>query len=179
MFPDNTVLINFAIINRMDLLGRLANGNGQWCATVAIECSASAKRPELAALGGAGEIFGEPLRPDEAEHQDIGVLRDQLAAPGEPRTQHLGEAETLAIIIRRHLSCFFATDDRSAARMAAQHGIQAASTWHLLKVAHRKGWIDADTLWGYVQTLQGNGRGAPPGVKDRVSFDKWWSTPQL
>jgi hypothetical protein len=94
MFPDNTVLINFAIINRMDLLGRLANGNGQWCATVAIECSASAKRPELAALGGAGEIFGEPLRPDEAEHQDIGVLRDQLAAPGEPRTQHLGEAET-------------------------------------------------------------------------------------
>jgi hypothetical protein len=28
MFPDNTVLINFAIINRMDLLARLANGNG-------------------------------------------------------------------------------------------------------------------------------------------------------
>jgi hypothetical protein len=27
MFPDNTVLINFALINRMDLLARLANGN--------------------------------------------------------------------------------------------------------------------------------------------------------
>jgi hypothetical protein len=49
MFPDNTVLINFAIINRMDLLERLANGNGRWCATVAIECAESAKRPELAA----------------------------------------------------------------------------------------------------------------------------------
>lgn len=37
--PDNTVLINFALINRMDLLSRLANGNGRWCATVATECA--------------------------------------------------------------------------------------------------------------------------------------------
>jgi hypothetical protein len=51
MFPDNTALINFALINRMDLLGRLANGNGRWCATVATECEESAKRPGLAALG--------------------------------------------------------------------------------------------------------------------------------
>ncbi|AEH08929.1 hypothetical protein FsymDg_1462 [Candidatus Protofrankia datiscae] len=50
LFPDNTVLINFAILNRMDLLGRLANGNGRWCATVAAECDASAQQPGLAAL---------------------------------------------------------------------------------------------------------------------------------
>jgi hypothetical protein len=73
MFPDNTALINFAIINRMDLLERLANGNG-------------------------------------------------------------------------------------------------------LKVAHRKKWIDADTLWGYALTLKGASRGAPPGVWDRPSFNKWLST---
>jgi len=115
------------------------SGTGTPCRAASAPCRTAAPQTGAhAALGGADEIFGEPLRPDEAEHQDIRVLRDQLAAPGEPRTQHLGEAETLAIIIRRHLSCFFATDDRSAARMAAQHGIQAASTWHLLKVAHRK-----------------------------------------
>jgi predicted nucleic acid-binding protein len=135
MFPDNTVLINFAIINRMDLLERLANGNGRWCATVATECAESAKRPELAALDGAGELFGEPLFPDEAEHQDVRVLRDQLAGPGDLPTQHLGEAETLAIIVRRKLSCFFATDDRGAARLATKNGIGVADTWHLLKVA--------------------------------------------
>ena len=104
MFPDNIVLINFAVINRMDLLERLANGNGRWCATVAIECAESAKRPELAALDGVGEIFGQPLFPDQAELQDIGVLRDQLASPGDRPTQHLGEAETIAIIIRRQMS---------------------------------------------------------------------------
>jgi predicted nucleic acid-binding protein len=158
MFPDNTVLINFAIISRMDLLARLANGNGQWCATVAIECAESAKRPDLAALGGAGEIFGQPLFPDQAELQDIHVLRDQLASPGDRPTQHLGEAETIAIIARRHLSCFFVSDDRGAARLAAQNGIAVVGTWHLLKVAHRKGWIDADTFWGYVLTLEGHSR---------------------
>ncbi|WP_322749828.1 MULTISPECIES: hypothetical protein [unclassified Frankia] len=53
LFPDNTVLINFAIINRMDLLERLANGNGHWCATVASECDSSAQRPGLSALANA------------------------------------------------------------------------------------------------------------------------------
>jgi predicted nucleic acid-binding protein len=175
MFPDNTGLINFAIINRMDLLERLANGNGRWCATVETECAESAKLPGLAALDGAREIFGEPLFPDEAEHQDLRVLRDQLAAPGDRPTQHLGEAETLAIVLRRQLRCFFVTDDGGAARLATKNGIPVVDTWHLLKVAHRKAWLDADTLWGYVLTIEGQGRGAPPGVWNRASFDKWLS----
>jgi hypothetical protein len=32
-----------------------------------------------------------------------------------------------------------------------------------------------DTLWGYLQTLKSHQRGAPPGVSDRLSFDKWLS----
>jgi hypothetical protein len=126
-------------------------------------------------LDGAEEIFGQPLFPEQAELQDIRVLRDQLASPGDGPTQHLGEAETIAIIVRRQLSCFFVSDDRGAARLAAQNGVQVVGTWHLLKVAHRKGWMDADTFWGYVLTLEGQGRGAPAGVWDRSSFDKWRS----
>jgi predicted nucleic acid-binding protein len=173
MFPDNTVLVSFAIINRMDLLNRLANGNGTWCATVATECAQSARLRELAALDGAREIFGEPLFPDDAEYQDIQVLRDELAGPGDQPTSHLGEAETIAIIVRRQLTCFFATDDRDAARLAAKNGVKTADTWLLLRVASRKSWLDADTLWGYVQTLTRQGRGTPHGVRDRLSFDKW------
>jgi hypothetical protein len=45
VFPDNTVLVNFALISRMDLLERLANGHGAWCGTVAAECRTSAKIP--------------------------------------------------------------------------------------------------------------------------------------
>ena len=89
--------------------------------------------------------------------------------PGDPATQHLGEAETIAIIVRRQLSCFFVTDDGSARRLATQNGVQVVSTWHLLKVAHRAGLLDADTFWGCVQTLEGEARGTPPGVRDRPS----------
>ena len=173
MFPDNTVLINFALINRMDLLHRLANGKGRWCASVASECRNSAKRPDLAALDDAEEIFGEPLYPDQAELQDAQALRSLLAAPGDPRIRHLGEAETVAIAVRRQLDCIFITDDQAAARLAANKGISVASTWGLLRMAHRVGWVDADTFWGYVQTLAGQERGRPPGVHDRPSFDKW------
>ena len=174
IFPDNTVLTNFALINRMDLLSRLANGNGRWCATVATECAEScSRRPELAALNGAADIFGEPLYPDAAEQQDVHVLRDQLASPGDPRTKHLGEAETIAIVRRRQLRCFFVTDDRDAQRLAANDGIRTADTWLLLKMAYKAGWLDADTLWGYVLTLERHERGTPRGVWSRESFDKW------
>jgi predicted nucleic acid-binding protein len=176
LFPDNTVLVNFAIMSRMDLLARLANGNGQWCATVAQECARSARVAGLAALNDAGSIFGEPLLPDAAELQDARIMRDQLASPGDSGTAHLGEAETLAIITRRQLVCFFVTDDREAARLAANNNVSVVSTWRLLLVAYKNGWADPDTLWGYVQTLRAQSRGGPPGVTDRPSFDKWLGT---
>ncbi len=132
LFPDNTVLVNFAIISRMDLLERLANGNGAWCATVAQECTASAAEPGLEALGQAEAIFGSPWFPQGAEHLDTKMLRQELASPGDSHTKHLGEAETLAIMLRRRVNGFFVTDDREAQRLAAKHGVKVASTWVLL-----------------------------------------------
>lgn len=172
LFPDNTVLINFALISRMDLLGRLAH-HGSWCATVASECDRSAQEPGLGALSQAREIFGEPLRPDDAELLDARVLRQELAMPGDGPFHHLGEAETLAIVIRRQLTAIFVTDDKDATRLATNNSVTVVSTWMLLRVAHRQGWVDADTLWGYVQTLQAGHRSMPPDVRDRPSFDKW------
>jgi predicted nucleic acid-binding protein len=173
MFPDNTVLINFALINRMDLLARLARGYGGWCATVASECGESARRPELSALTGAAEIFGAPLFPDDDELKQTRLLRYQLAAPGDPDTKHLGEAETVAIVAKRQLNCYFVTDDEEARRLATLHCIPVADTWRLLKLACRKGWIDADTFWGYVLTLATNHRKIPYELKTRESFNKW------
>jgi predicted nucleic acid-binding protein len=173
LFPDNTVLINFALINRMDLLERLANGRGRWCASVASECHASAGQPGLGALADADAIFGQPLSPDIAELVDAKLLREELASPGDHRHQHLGEAETLAIMIRRRLTGFFVTDDREAARLATKLGVPVATTWRLFQVASRQAWLDSDTLWGYVRTLKTSRRGYPPGVTDRASFDKW------
>lgn len=176
LFADNTVLINFALINRMDLLERLANGCGRWCASVAAECHASAGHDGLGALTDADAIFGPPLSPDVAELIDTKTLRAELASPGDHRHQHLGEAETLAIMVRRKVTGFFVTDDRDAMRLAAKHGVSVTTTWRLLQVASRQQWVDTDTLWGYVRTLGSNNRGSPPDVTDRASFDKWLTT---
>jgi predicted nucleic acid-binding protein len=173
LFPDNTVLINFAIISRMDLLERLANGNGAWCATVAQECAASSREPGLEALTRADFIFGPPWFPQAAELLDTSMLRQELASPGDGPKKHLGEAETLAIMLRRQVNGFFVTDDNDARRLAAKYGIKVTTTWALLQMAHKKAWVDDDALWGYVQTLRTNRRGAPTGVSDRASFDKW------
>lgn len=68
VLPDNTLLVNFAHLNRMDLLARLVS-NGAWCASVAAECDRSATQPGLESMADAHEIFGEPLRPENGrEH---------------------------------------------------------------------------------------------------------------
>ncbi|CAO5169444.1 PIN domain-containing protein [Frankia sp. AiPs1] len=176
LFPDNTVLVNFAIIDRMDLLERLVNGNGCWCASVEAECRRSARQPGLEVLSAAWRIFGSAWLPDPAELQDAMILRDGLTGPGDRRHQHLGEAETLAIMIRRGVKGLFVTDDRGAIRLAARSGITAITTWHLLKAAVRASMIKADVLWGHTQALRDYPRAIPPGVADdRSSFDTWLS----
>jgi hypothetical protein len=143
---------------------------------VASECQASSRYDGLSALADADAIFGEPLSPDQAELIDAALLRAELASPGDHRHQHLGEAETLAIMLRRRVTGFFVTDDRDASRLATKHGVTVATTWGLLRVASRKCWVDSDSMWGYIQTLRTSKRGNPPGVTDRASFDKWLAT---
>lgn len=174
LFPDNTVLINFALINRMDLLSKVANGRGRWCLTVAGECERSSREPGLGAMATAPEIFGTPLYPENgAERLDVEALRSELAEPGDPPYKHYGEAETLAIMSRRSIAGFFVTDDTGASRLARNHSIAVLSTWDLLRLAVRCKLVDPDTAWGYRQTLMSNRRGTPFGVVDRVSFDAW------
>lgn len=172
-FPDNTVLVNFAHINRISLLERLANGNGAWCATVAQECSQSAKVPELSALAQVPTVFGRPLFPTPAELVDIYTLREQMAGPGDERHKHLGEAETITIITSRNLKGFFVTDDRDAAKAAKAANVSVIDTWYLIKTAVKIGDITADEAWADTQTLIARKRGYPPCPRGRSAFDNW------
>lgn len=173
IFPDNTVLVNFAIISRMDLLEQVVNGRAAWCATVSTECAQSAEVDGLEALRQAPDIFGVALRPTQAELVDTQVLRLELASPGDSSLAHLGEAETLAIMIRRGHARYFVTDDGNASRLAGKHGIAALSTWDLIRLAIRAERVDPDAAWGYLQTLRSQARGTPRGVTTRLTFDTW------
>ena len=52
LFPDNTVLCNFAAVNRLDLIKSVLDGRGRWTEAVAYEASRSASK--LPALRGSG-----------------------------------------------------------------------------------------------------------------------------
>ena len=175
-FSDNTVLVNFAHIGRLQLLGTLLSGKGRWCATVAEECSASASVVGLEALDGAAAIFGEPERPNAAELIDARLLRDRMAAPGDHRFAHLGEAETVAIMSRRFADSYFVTDDADARVIGAAEGLKVLSTWELLRLLVRSGLLSPDELWGDLEVLRSAGRGRPPGVYGRSSFAAWLAT---
>lgn len=173
VFPDNTVLINFAYIHRMDLLAKLAR-NGAWCATVAWECEQSAVQPGLQDMTQAHKIFGDPLRPESArEHTMTQTLRTQLAKPSDGPYRHLGEAETLAIMACRSLRGIFVTDDRAVPVLAQAQSIQVITTWDLLRTAAHAGYIDRNALWADVRSLREKGRGGPCRGTDRPSFERW------
>jgi predicted nucleic acid-binding protein len=155
-FPDNTVLINFAIIGRVDLLEKLANGNGRWCLSVSQECAKSACVNGLEALAGVRGFLGDPLEPTPAELLNTRVLRDSMAAPGDRPTKHLGEAETIAIVTSRELQsmAIFISDDSGALIHAKAHGIRIADTWDLLDLAVRVDQISREEHVQYVAALR-------------------------
>jgi hypothetical protein len=174
LFPDNTVLVNFALIDRMDLFALVAGSHGRWCATVARECANSAKEPGLDSLNLVGGILGDPLYPEGTEHLQVSRFRSELASPGDERHKHLGEAETLAILTSRDdLYGAFVTDDADAARLAQREGIKVYSTWDLLALLRRTGKITENELLGFFDVLQRERRRLPDGVRVNADFLHW------
>lgn len=172
-FSDNTVLVNFAHIDRVELLEKLLNGKGRWCATVAHECALSSSVAGLEALAAVADIFGEPERPNAAELVDTRVLRERMSSPGDHRFAHLGEAETVAVMSRRFSTSYFVTDDGGATVIAIAEGLHVLTTWDLLRALVRAGLIARDQLWADLEVLRKAGRGRPPGVYGRPSFIAW------
>jgi len=157
----------------MDLLRQLVGHRGQWCATVSHECDLSSHQPGLETIVEAHEIFGEPLVPETGqEHIDTQAIRTSFARPGEPKTKHLGEAETIAIILNRNIVAAFITDDESAARRARREGIVTYTTWHILKLAVKTRLVTVEEAWQHVIDLEGHKR-RHPFLKEQDLFFMW------
>lgn len=172
-FPDTTVITSFAIIRRMDLLNELVNGNGSWCATVADECRIGARKAGLEDMGKAGDTFGSPIYPDAAEQVDLRVLQSQMMGPGDTRSSHLGESETIAIISGRGLKAAFITDDNGARRHAKLQEIPTYSTWDILKLGVRTKKLPVEQFHQHHHELMGADRGHPPCGHGRASVEAW------
>ena len=162
LFPDNTVLCNFAAVNRLDLMKSVLNGRGRWTEAVAYEAAESARfLPALAHLPFAGWL-DEPIAiTDEADKRFIEQIR--RAAFGGTRKkplQHLGEAQTCHIIKNRaeFSGSWWISDDRSAIRYARLQGITTHETIDLMSAAVVKGHISASEAYDLMSDMAHAGR---------------------
>ena len=74
-FPDTTVLINFALIGRLDVLDALLH-NRFWSATVSDECAKQyTKHGVAASYAQAQTIFGTPVYPTADESRRMLTIR--------------------------------------------------------------------------------------------------------
>ena len=101
LFPDNTVLCNFAAVNRLDLLKSVFGGRGRWTEAVAVEASRSAKW--LPAAQGPGvRRAGWMSRSRSANRRTCRTIdrirRAVFGGTDDQPLKHLGEAQTCYVI---------------------------------------------------------------------------------
>lgn len=183
VFPDTTVLVNFALVDGMPLLAHLVGGNGSWCGTVASECDDQASKQGLSRMREAHNIFGEPLRLEtQREFVDFRVNQDFFRqASINPEATHAGESETLAILSARSIKSVVVSDDRAVplrlANLNLNPIVQATTSWHLFRVAYWKEQITEKHFREIRSILLENQRGCPDEVFHPTKFSAWIEPP--
>jgi hypothetical protein len=139
LFPDNTVLCNFAAANRLDLLKSVLGGRGRWTEAIAYEAKRSARYlPALAGLHKSGWLGKQIEITTELDVQNIEQLRRTVfgGTPEEP-LKHLGEAQTCYVIRawEEFAGSWWISDDRESLRYARRQGLITRETLDLVKIA--------------------------------------------
>ncbi|MEU0208367.1 hypothetical protein [Streptomyces canus] len=171
LFPDNTVLCNFAAVDSLELLRAALDGRGRWTAAVANEAQSSANWiPALLGLEQQGWL-GEAIRITEAE--DLDKIFDERSAVfgGTPERllKHLGEAETLYIIKQwdHFAGSWWISDDRESLRYAQRQGIVTAETVDMVRRAVGAGHVTAQDGFDLMKQMWDEGR--RPRLPDSVT----------
>lgn len=132
VFPDNTVLCNFAAVKRIDLLVTWLRGRGRWTEAVAFEARRSARvLPDITRVIEGGWL-GEPIEFDnEVDLQRIEhVRRDVFGGGSLAPLEHLGEAQTCHLLQTRTewSGSVWVSDDRDALDYARFIGVPTMTT---------------------------------------------------
>jgi predicted nucleic acid-binding protein len=162
LFPDNTVLCNFAAVDRLDLLKSALNGRGRWTEAVAYEASKSARMlPALRGIAKSGWLDGPIEVADDSDVQAVERIRRAVFGGTEVKPlQHLGEAQTCHVILNwgAFAGSWWISDDREALRYARFQGITTRETIDLMSVAVVNGDIAARDGFDLMVKMADSGR---------------------
>lgn len=162
LFPDNTVLCNFAAVDRLDLLRTVLDGRGRWTEAVAYEASQSTRVfPGLGELS-ADRWLGDTIEiDDESEIQQINAIRRAVfGGTDDAPLKHLGEAQTCFVILKwsEFAGSLWISDDREALRYARLQGITTRETIDLVSAAVVDGYLPADDAFSLMRQMSEQGR---------------------
>jgi len=162
LFPDNTVLCNFAAVDRLDLLRIVLNGRGRWTAAVAYEASKSARfLPALASITTEGWL-DEPIEiTAEPDIRQVNrVRRAVFGGTDDEPLKHLGEAETCFVIKewKAFDGSWWISDDREALRYARFQSITTYETIDLMSMAVANGDITEQQAFDLMARMGNEGR---------------------
>lgn len=162
LFPDNTVLCNFAAVDRLDLLRSVLDGRGRWTEAVAYEATRSTRYvPALAGLFTdcwLGEAIEISLEPDV---QAVERIRRAVFGGTDARpTKHLGETQTCYVIVNwsEFAGSWWVSDDQESLRYARSQGITTRETIDLVNVAVANGDIGARDAFDLLTQMTDQGR---------------------
>lgn len=162
LFPDNTVLCNFAAVEHLDLLKSVLDGRGRWTEAVAYEASRSAR--VLPALGSlvADCWLDEAIEiSDESDVRQINRIRRAVfGGTDDAPLKHLGEAQTCFVILNwtEFAGSWWISDDQEALRYARFQGITTRETIDLVNLAVVNGDIDAGGGFDLMRQMADQGR---------------------
>jgi hypothetical protein len=162
LFPDNTVLCDFAAVDHLDLLRSILGGRGRWAEAVAYEASRSERYlPALASLK-TESWLGDPIEvTDDTDIQQIERIRRAVFGGTDDRPlQHLGEAQSCHLILNwaEFAGSWWITNDRDALRHARFKGITTRETIDLMSIAVSNGDISARDAFDLMRLMADAGR---------------------
>jgi hypothetical protein len=163
LFPDNTVLCNFACVGRLSLLRTVLNGRGRWTSAVAYEASRSARFiPALDSIAPDGWL-AEPIEiTSDGDIRRINQIRRAVfGGTDEEPLKHLGEAETCFLIreLTEFAESWWISDDQEAVRYARFQHITTRETIDLMTIAVVNGDIASKEAYDLMQEMADKGRG--------------------
>jgi hypothetical protein len=162
LFPDNTVLCNFAAVNCLDLLKSVLNGRGRWTEAVAYEASRSARKlPALRGLPAEGWL-DEPIEITSESHtRKINQIRRAVfGGTDDNPLKHLGEAQTCYVIKNwaEFAGSWWISDDGDALRYAKFQGISSSETIDIMGIAVTNGDIRARDAFDLMERMADSDR---------------------
>jgi predicted nucleic acid-binding protein len=171
-FPDNTVLCNFAAVDKLPLLRRILDERGRWTDAVAQEAdNSSLTLPVLRSVREDGWL-GEPIevsRKNEVEEIHT-IRRVVFGGSSDKPTRHLGEAQTCYIIKNwpSFAGSHWITDDRDAYDYAKFQGITTRRTADLMSEAIQCAYLTQQSAYEIMQKMIDADRGLwlPPSASD-------------